>query len=109
VIGPSSDEPGYPSRRELASLYRAELDGLEPFIVRLLPTWEEITQRTASRPLLLTWDEIQMLYEQQSKLGTYDMTIDNSEMTPEAVTDRLDELLDPASPERQRPTERPEP
>jgi hypothetical protein len=50
-----------------------------------------------------------MLYEQQRKLATYDMTIDNSTMTPEATADRLDGLFDPASPTRQRPLERPEP
>ncbi len=74
---------------ETARLYRAELAGLEPRIVLLLPALEEIRRRNRLRGPRLTDDEIAMLYERQARLTRYDWRIDNTALPPEALAGQL--------------------
>lgn len=78
---------------ETAGLYRELLDAHRPMLVHLLPEWEEIVRRNATRPPRLTADELRMVYEGQARLTVYDRRIDNTGMSPEDVADAVVQLM----------------
>lgn len=78
---------------ETARLYKELLADLEPTLVHLLPTWEEIVRRNGTRPPRLTDDELRMVYEGQAALSVYDVRIDNTDLSPEEVVERVLEVM----------------
>ena len=78
---------------ETATLYRELLADLEPTLIHLLPTWEEIVRRNGTRPPRLTRDELRMVYDGQDALTVFDVRIDNSDLAPEEVAARVHGLM----------------
>ena len=74
---------------ETAKLYRSELAGLNPRIVLLMPSLEEVERRNSTRGPRLRADEIRMLYEGQMNLRCFDHKIDNSALSPQEVAEQL--------------------
>jgi chloramphenicol 3-O-phosphotransferase len=75
-------------------IYRSQLSRFNLKIVLLLPSFEELERRSKYRPAFLRESEIKMIYEQQSKFSDYDLVIDNSKLSAEEVTKKMDELFD---------------
>ena len=73
---------------ETARIYRQELDIFNPRIVLLLPTWAEIERRNQARPRL-TADEVRLLYDWQQAFTQYDERIDNTDLSPDELAERL--------------------
>ena len=74
-----------------AALYHSRLGQYNPKVILLLPSYEEVLKRNAARPPRLKAKEIQMLYEQQQSLQSFDLKIDNSALDPEQVIKQLSE------------------
>lgn len=74
---------------ETTQIYREELNDLHPKIILLLPTLEEIKKRNANRPPRLKPEEIEQLYTQQASLTSFDMTINNTNLKPEKIAEKL--------------------
>lgn len=72
---------------DLASRYRQELAAstYPHQIVRLLPTWDEARRRLLARPSTISESEAWWVYERIAALQDVDCTLDNSDMTAEAV------------------------
>ncbi len=75
--------------KETLDIYKKELSKLNPKIILLLPTFEEIQRRNKTRPLHITEEEIAMLYKSQEVLQNYDEKIDNSNLSAEEAADKL--------------------
>jgi predicted kinase len=78
--------------QETLTAYREALAGLNPKIVLLLPTWEEVQRRNKMRTQYLTDGEIEMIYQSQAVLRGSDQQIDNTNLSPQEVADQLDKL-----------------
>lgn len=76
---------------DLATLYRAELAGLPFRIVRLLPTFDECLRRLHQRPHSISDDEAKWTYDQTAALSTYDLSLDNTRLSPEQTVTWLRE------------------
>lgn len=74
---------------ETASMYKTELGQIELKIILLLPSFIKIKNRNASRGQRITEDEVEMLYNCQKRLSSYDDQIDNSDLTAEDVATQL--------------------
>lgn len=74
---------------ETAKLYKETLKDYKPKIILLFPTFEEIKRRNTTRPPRLTDQELKMVYSWQKKLTLYDEKIDNTNLNPEEVADKL--------------------
>jgi len=80
---------------ELLTIYRTELRPLEVKTVLLMPTHEEIKRRIISRPVSVSLkpEEIDLLYQWQTLLRTFDEKIDNTSLSAEDVAERLNRGL----------------
>ncbi len=78
--------------QETLQLFRKELANLNPKIVLLLPSIEEIQKRNKMRPPRITEKEIAMLYKSQEILKGYDEKINNTKLSAEEVTERIKEF-----------------
>jgi len=74
---------------ELVSLYRKELSSVAAKVVLLLPTWDEIMRRNDNREQFISDEEIDLLYEWQKNLVSFDEKIDNTELSAEEVARKL--------------------
>jgi chloramphenicol 3-O-phosphotransferase len=73
---------------ETAGIYEEMLGRSGPRIIQLMPTFEEIKRRNRARPILKE-EEWRRLYERQSRFTGYDERIDNTNLSPEEVTERI--------------------
>jgi adenylylsulfate kinase-like enzyme len=78
--------------QETLTDYREALADLNPKIVLLLPTWEEVQRRNKMRTQYLTDGEIEMIYQSQVSLTGPDQKIDNTDLSPEEVASQIDEM-----------------
>ena len=78
---------------ETAKLYKDNLNEFKPKLVLLLPTWEEIVRRNKTRERRLTDDELEMVYKQQADLKTFDEKIDNTNLSPEEVAEKIQIII----------------
>ena len=78
---------------ETAKVYKANLAELEPKLVLLLPSWEEIVRRNKTREATLTDEELEMVYKQQVDLKTFGEKIDNSNLSAEEVARELETIF----------------
>jgi chloramphenicol 3-O-phosphotransferase len=78
---------------ETAAIYKEELAAYSPKLILLLPTFAEIKRRNLTRPPRLTDAELEMVYQQQSKLGVYDHRIDNTHLSPEEAALEVNILM----------------
>lgn len=74
---------------EIAQIYKDRLKGLNPKIVLLLPTYEEIVRRSKLRPPRLSEGRIKNLYELEKNLTILDKKIDNTSISAEEVAENL--------------------
>jgi len=74
---------------DTAKLYRKQLQKNNVKIILLLPTYEEILRRNIIRPPRLKADEVKTLYGQQKKFTEYDEIINNTNLSPEKMSERL--------------------
>ena len=74
---------------ERISLYKEELADLGLEIILLLPSFQEIQRRNASRTVYLKNEEIEMLYRSQEKLISFDRKIDTTKLSPDQVVEEL--------------------
>jgi broad-specificity NMP kinase len=74
---------------ETSILYKKLLETLLPSIVLLLPTFEEMIRRNATRHQFITDDEIEMLYKSQVNLTGFDQKIDTTLLSPEETAKKL--------------------
>ncbi len=70
---------------DLGQIYRRELEGYDARIVRLMPTWDESLRRLHARPPTISDAEARWVYDTQEALRDYDVTLDNSTLSAEAV------------------------
>ncbi len=70
-------------------LYRKLLREEKFKIVMLLPSLEEVKKRNQSREYELGEQRVIALYQEQEKFTDYDEKIDNTDLTPEDVAERL--------------------
>ena len=73
--------------------YKDNLNEFEPKLVLLLPTWEEIVRRNKIRERRLTDEELEMVYKQQVDLKIFDEKIDNTNLSPEEVANKLSQYF----------------
>lgn len=78
---------------EIAEIYKDRLQGLDPKIVLLLPTYEEIVKRNKLRPPRLSEGRIKNLYELEKNLTILDKKIDNTNITAESAAEGLNKFL----------------
>ena len=78
---------------ETAKFYKDNLNEFEPKLVLLLPTWEEIVRRNKIRERRLTDEELEMVYKQQVDLKIFDEKIDNTNLSPEEVANKLSQYF----------------
>src|SRR3989344_4418627 len=78
---------------ETAKLYSDNLNEFEPKLVLLLPTWEEIVRGNKIRERRLTDEELEMVYKQQVDLKIFDEKIDNTNLSPEEVANKLSQYF----------------
>jgi len=78
---------------QTTKIYKADLVKFEPRIVLLLPSWEEIVRRNKGRERRLTDEELKMVYRQQQELKIFDEKIDNSNLSPDEVADKLEKYI----------------
>ena len=78
---------------ETVKIYRHLLFQNNLKIVQLLPSFEELNQRFYQRGACLTDNELKMVYEEQSDFTDYDLRIDNTEVSPDKVTEIIFHLL----------------
>ena len=69
------------------------LKDLNPKIVQLLPSFDELKCRFYERGACLTDDEFENVYEEQSLYSGYDLKIDNTDLTAEKVAEMIAPLL----------------
>lgn len=74
---------------DLAQRCRHELSDYPLRIVRLLPTWETALKRLHERPPSITDDEARWVYDTQLALTDFDLSIDNTALSPEEVSQQL--------------------
>src|SRR5215217_7499168 len=70
---------------DLAQVYRQELDGFSPRIVRLMPSWDEALKRLHERSHSITDAEARWVYDTQVALQDFDHSVDNTLMSAEEV------------------------
>lgn len=51
-------------------------------IIQLLPTFEEVNKRFLTRSRCLTDEQFKHVFEEQCNLTTYDLRIDNTDLSP---------------------------
>lgn len=74
---------------QTAIIYKDKLKEYRPKIILLLPAFEEIIRRKKYRPSFIIEQEIEMLYKGQEKFKEYDEKIDNTNLTPNQVVEKL--------------------
>src|SRR3989338_4214797 len=74
---------------ETLSLYKKLLPLHAPIVALLLPTLEEIKKRNATRPQMITTDQIALIYKSQEILKGYDQKIDTTKLSAEEVAEKL--------------------
>ncbi|MEO8398144.1 MAG: hypothetical protein ABI700_34435 [Chloroflexota bacterium] len=74
---------------DLVRLYREELSSYPAVIVRLLPTWATALKRLHERPPSISDSESRWTYDAQLSLTDFDLSIDNSDLSPEEVARQL--------------------
>jgi hypothetical protein len=70
---------------DLSAIYRSELSGLPVRIVRLLPSLDECLRRLHQRPHSISDDELRWTYDHTEALTDFDLTLDNTDLSPEMV------------------------
>lgn len=78
---------------ETVDIYRSELAGLNPVIVRLLPTWAESLRRLHGRKPTISDEEAQWVYETQENLRDFDVSIDNTHVAADEVVREIATFL----------------
>ena len=78
---------------ETLTIYRKLLEPYVHFVILLLPTFEEIKRRNATRPRMITDEEIEMLYKSQGILEGYNQKIDTTKLSAEEVAGKLNILF----------------
>jgi hypothetical protein len=78
---------------ETAALYRSLLAPVRVMIVLLLPSFDAVRQRNASRTPPFAENVLRALYESQRQLSEFDHLLDNTNLTASAVAERLSESL----------------
>lgn len=76
---------------ETAKLYREFLPEVK--IILLLPSFKEAYKRFTERAHTISEDEFTLIYEWEEKLTIYDQKIDNTNLSPEEVAEKLNEYL----------------
>jgi hypothetical protein len=75
---------------EHAEIYRRTLGPAGLKIVRLMPSYDEILRRNRERlPARLKPEEIDFLYNTQSRFSSFDISIDNTEIPPSEIAETL--------------------
>lgn len=74
---------------QTAARYRAALAPARARIVLLLPSFEAVDQRNASRTPPFAPDVLRRLYEAQRALSEFDHLLDNTSLNASEVADRL--------------------
>jgi hypothetical protein len=72
-----------------ATLYRTLLAPITAKIVLLLPSFEAVDQRNASRTPPFASDVLRALYDSQRQLSEFDHLLDNTNLNATAVSERL--------------------
>lgn len=70
-------------------LYKDSLKEYSPFVVQLLPSFNEAKRRFDPRSEKITDSEFKMLYDMQAKFTGADLIIDNTYLSPQEVIDKL--------------------
>jgi hypothetical protein len=78
---------------ETAARYRAALAPARVKILLLLPSFEAVDQRNASRSPPFAADVLRSLYESQRDLSEFDHLLDNTNLNATEVAERLHEDL----------------
>lgn len=78
---------------ETARAYREQLSQFDPVIIHLLPTYDEIIRRNRTRPPRLTEQELETIYKKQCDFSGFDFQIDNTQLPPEVVAQRIHGLM----------------
>jgi hypothetical protein len=78
---------------ETGRLCRQLLAPFHPTIVQLLPAWPELHRRFYQRGPVLTDEELAHVYAEQCALTQYDVRIDNTDLPPASVVQRLLDLV----------------
>lgn len=76
------------------SLYRDELGGSEPKVVRLMPSLATCLKRNQKRGQWLQDDEVVMLYRAMEEFAEADLTIENDALAAGDVAVKLSEYMD---------------
>lgn len=77
-----------------AELYKRSLPNFKPFIIQLLPTFEEIKRRNKQKRTGLDEKEIAIAYEFQRGLTKYDVRIDNTSLSPNFTLEKIRGFLE---------------
>jgi predicted kinase len=72
-----------------ASLYRESLHGHSLRIIQLLPDFDTLRTRFDARGPVLTDEEFIGVYREQAGFTRYDLRLDNSSLSAEAVAERI--------------------
>lgn len=78
---------------ETLKLYKQLLEEYKPKVVLLLPSYEETQTRNASRPKMITDEEVFILYKSQEALSGYDEKIDTTKLSAEETAERLGSIM----------------
>jgi hypothetical protein len=81
---------------DLGQLYRRELATYPLRIIRLMPSWDESLRRLHQRQHTITDAEAEWVYHQQTLFDDFDHTLDNTDMTAEAVAAWIVSLPNPS-------------
>lgn len=73
------------------NFYKESLDEFK--VVLLLPTLEEVKKRNNKREFTLEEIRVEQLYKEQEEFTGYDEKIDNTDISPEEVAEKLDKLM----------------
>jgi len=76
---------------ETANIYRQQLS--EAKIVLLMPNRDETYKRFMSRQHTITEDEFNLVYKWQKRLTDFDKKIDNTQLSAQETTEKLNELF----------------
>ena len=81
-----------PSASTLA-LYKTRLTTSQLKVVQLLPSYDVLLKRFDERGPVLSHEQLEDVYREQSDLTGYDLRIDNSQLSADAVADVVLEFL----------------
>jgi len=70
-------------------IYKKLLQKHDPYVVQLVPSFQEAKRRFDVRTERVTDSEFKMLYEMQAKFIEADLRIDNTSLSPQELVDRL--------------------